>query len=219
MGIVSAMGTGLLRSMYARRDTYLDLIYLDLVVKLHLLHIIRFKNNLKKESNNLEIAQMSAGPMDPYTLGKRMKWAVKALEHYPFVKCVWFSGITITSCLFYYRLRVIMYQVIPSIILDLLLRAFKIEPRVMAIQRRLYNGALEMKFFLSNTISSNGLSHMLELVEMSNGTDFEIEPVLYTQLTEDTAIRSYKECILSNRRYILREKDKTIPNAITQHKM
>lgn len=218
-GIVSAFGTGLLRTMYASRDTIMDIIYLDVVVNLHILNIVRFCSIVESSDERLDIALICAGYLDSFKLSKRIEMVEMMQSKTPFVKCIWHPALTITPCFYYFKFRYIFYQVLPSLLLDLVLRAFRIRPIIMSLQRRIFTGALEMHYFLTHTIHSYGISNLFELQKLGDGGKFDVESMVFVQLMESTAKSTYQEFVLSNRRYILKENDDSIPFARRQYKM
>lgn len=206
-----------MHSLYGKPHETLDVIWSDLVVNIHLLSIARI-GLLKQKLSKPEIVLICAYPHDPFDLSSRMKYVVQSQEKLPFAKCFGFYSIKVVSCYYHYLLRVVLYQLLPSMLLDLLLRIFKIKPMLMTFQRKVFAGSKELFYFVSRSYRSAGITHQDKLFEMADSSVFKINS-LYEQTSNANAKRSYDAFVLGNRKYLMKEKDSTLTSARRRYKM
>lgn len=215
--IVALVGTGLFHSLHAKPNEILDVMWADLIVNLHLLSIARYGLNQEKLPK-LEVVNMCGCTYDNTTFKQRFKIVCDSQRKFPFAKCFGNLNIRMVPCYYRFVLRFLAYQVLPSIFLDLLLRAFKMKPMAMTIQRKLFVGTKDLAFFMSRSFKSNGVTNLADLVLLSKESDFKIESLF--QQTNDRAIASsYEAFVLGNRRYLLKEDDSSLPAARKRLKM
>lgn len=154
-----------------------------------------------------KVAMFSSSLVDRTTMVEEVrlgKEKYRSWEKYPFNKSIWYPGLKITHCYYYYLVRVIFYQLIPSFFLDLLLRLFGIPPIVMSVQRKLFLAISSMEHFVSNVYESSGITDMELLLRMSSRTSFAF-PEVKSCLNERTKEWVYNLFSSSSKKYILNE--------------
>lgn len=218
-GIIAMFGTGLYRTTFGRGDVQLDIIYLDLVVKMLLLKIYDLASSETIHCPETKIMLVCGGVADPYNYYDKMKYCREAMERYAFVKCFWYPGNISTTFYPYYLWRVYIYQLAPSLFLDLTLKLLGKPPIAMALQRRAHTGNMELKHFLSNTFQNNGIDERKRLSEVAMNTDFNLSEYEETMKTILGRHQCYGTFILGIRRHLLKEDDCTIPTALIKFKM
>lgn len=215
--ICAFVGTGLLHSLHAQPHEILDVIWADLVVNLHLLSIARV-GLLKQKLKKPEVVLICAHPYDQFDFNARFDKICNAHKKYPYAKCFGNYNVKMVPCYYHFVLRFLIYQALPSLFVDVLLRAIKIKPIAMLSQRKFFAGNKEIIYFLSKSYKSNGVTHLAELVLMSKESDFKIDSLF--QQTNDVSVgKSYKAIALGNRRYLLKEDDSSLPAARKRFKM
>lgn len=216
-GTVAFFGTGLMHSFYCKPNSILDVVWADLVVNMHLLNIARIglmKDKLKKP----EVALICAYPQDQLKLRERYDWIVKTQRKYPFSKCFGHYNLKTVSCYYYFVLRVLVYQVVPSIFLDMLLRASNIRPMAMFAQRKMFAGSKELVHFCTRSFQSDGATNIADLLRLSRDSVFKIDSTFET--INDAGIEtSYKAYLMGTRKYLLKDDESTLPAARKRYKM
>lgn len=205
------MGTGLSHSVYANPHTILDVVWADLVVNVHLLSIARMGLEAEKLSKP-DVVLICCYPYEQFDFKLRFEWIIRAQKKVPFAKCFGQYNLKIVPCYYHYLLRFLLYQVVPSFFLDLLLRAFKIDPMVMKSQRKLFVGAKEVEPFCNRTYKSGGVTHLAKLLLLSKNSTFNIDS-LFQQTNDESIEKSYKTFVLGNRKYLMKEDESSLPAA------
>lgn len=165
-------GTGLYRSTFGRGDISLDVVYLDLVVKSLLLKIFDLGTSTDHHPGT-KVMLVCGGELDPFNYDGKMSKSREAFEKYPFMKCFWYPGNVTTTFYPYYLWRVYIYQLIPSLLIDLILKSLGKPPVAMALQRRAHTGNMELKHFLANSFQSDGITELKRFNEVSTSSDFK----------------------------------------------
>lgn len=215
-GLSAFWGTGLMRTAYSSKDVNFDLVFLDLVVNLMLIKASHMA--MKPRRKNPQVMLICSA--DIHSFGKCTKNMKRTMSKYPFDKSIWYHGrVVLTTCYFYFVFRILIYQVIPSLVLDRVLKRMGIKPMLMALQRKSFLGNKEITFFAFNSFPSTGITDKEELKELADGTDFSITHQLFCLETEKGRKELYEKFVLGCRRYLLKESDATLPYARIKMKM
>lgn len=202
-----------MHSFLGQPDVKLDMIFSDLVVNLHLLSIVRQASKPVQERSNPDIVLICGSEYDPYTLGLKLENVNRASRKYVYNKCFGYFDLKTVTCYYHFLLRFFIYQIIPSFFLDILLKFLKIKPFVMRTQRKIFTGNMEIAFFVFNSFKNAGITNLEELEALGRGNDFDIRSSLYSQQEDSSRKATYEEFVLSNRKFLLKEKDSSIPKA------
>lgn len=214
---VAFYGTGLLHSMYANPNEILDVVFADLVVNIHLLSIARV-GLMNQKPEQPEVVLICAHPYDPFPLKNRYEYITTAEKKHPFSKCFGSYNIKMVPCYYHFVLRFLVYQVVPSLILDIFLKAFKLPAIAMSSQRKIFVGSKDLEHFLHRSYKSDGVSNLAELVVMSKESDFKIDS-LFQQTTEVNIQNSYDSFVSGTRKYLLRDDESSLPAARKRYRM
>lgn len=212
-GMSAFYGTGMLRTIFAKKNVHFDLVFLDLVVNLTLIKAahMAWKQSLTRIENPQILLICSE---DIHTFAKCTNNTRKTMNKYPFDKSIWYHGkIVVTACYSYYLLRVIIYQIIPSFILDRIFMKMGVKPMMMAFQRKAFLGNKEIVFFTFNTFPNTGITDQQELKEFAEDTSFSISQQLFCLEKEEGKKEAYNKFVLGSRRFLMKEHDATLPYA------
>lgn len=216
-GITTANGTGLMRTLYGYENIRLDKCPLDIGVKVLLLQIFREAKTKLTYVPRVEtkIAMFSSSQVDRTVMMDEVRLSKDKYlvwEKNPFNKTVWYPGLKITHCYLYYLMRVFLYQLIPSLFIDLLLRLFRIQPVVMNVQRKLFLAIRSMEHFVSTVYESSGITDMELLLKMSAETSFAF-PEVKSCLNAKSQEHVYNMFTHSSKKFVLNEDNKHIEKA------
>lgn len=127
---------------------------------------------------------------------------------YAYDFAIWRPGGVLTNNLLYYKIRVLLWQVLPAIFVDLLFRLFTKPPILLSAQRKivflisvLYNYITYPYNF--DTKRFEGIKNALNEVDAK---------LFYTDLV-DTKLFFELVNYSGTRKYLLKEKDENIPRA------
>ncbi|KAL5273197.1 hypothetical protein ACFFRR_000141 [Megaselia abdita] len=209
-GLSAFWGTGLMRTTYSNPDVHFDVVFLDLVVNLTLIKAAHMSLNPRKENPQVQLICSK----DIHKFGLCTKNMKRTMSKYPFDKSIWYHGrIVLTTCYVYFVLRVIFYQIIPSLMLDQLMKSFGVKPMLMALQRKSFLGNKEIAFFAFHSFPNTGITDKQELKELAENTDFTITRHIFCLETEEGRKEIYNKFVLGCRRFLLNESDETLPYA------
>ncbi|KAL1513814.1 hypothetical protein ABEB36_003169 [Hypothenemus hampei] len=189
VGLLLAGATGLLRVVYAKKDTAIDYVAIDSLVKIIL--VAAWEKGTFGNKDTLNIYNASKHKNVPFTiddlitLGKRLYWDV------PFERKIWFPGNSNTSCFYNYFLQVIFFHMIPAFFIDILLRIFGHKPlygifnkreeplltlifSLFKIQRKIYIATIALAPFTLNEweFLNVNTTNMNELIPAKEKIDF-----------------------------------------------
>lgn len=216
-GIVAFVGTGLSHSLYAKPDAVIDVVWSDFVVNVHLLSIARMGLQAEKLSKP-DVVPICCYPYEQFDFKTRFEWITNVQKKVPFAKCFGHYNFKIVPCYYHYVFRFLLYQVVPSLFLDLLLRAFKIKPMVMKSQRKLFIGIKEVEPFCTRTYKSDGVTHLAKLLLLAENSTFNIDS-LFQQTNDVSLEKSFKTFALGNRKYLMKEDESSLPAARKRYRM
>lgn len=199
-----------------RGDLQLDIVYLDFVVKALLLKIFDFGSS---ETSRANVFLVNGGDLDPNCYDDKLKYSREALEKYPFMKCFWYPGNVTTTYYPYYLWRVYVYQLLPSLLLDVVLKRLGKPSIAMALQRRAHTGNMELKHFLVNSFESNQIDELRRLSKIAEDTNFTISEYADSMTTVEKRSDGFGTHMLGIRRHLLKEDDSTIPTALIKFRM
>lgn len=205
-------GTGLFRTDYGKPTVELDLIFLDSLVNMLIL-MIYDKGSQEPKELKTSVALMCSADKDPHNYHEKMVHSLKSHYEYPFLKCFWRPGMVITPIYPYYIWRVIVYQVIPSAIIDLVLWSLGKKPIVLSIQRKAHCGNMSKKHFVFNSFRSNGTTDLKKYEAIGSGTEFDISLHMHLGETKEGRREAYRTHVYGMRKYLLKEDDESIPRA------
>lgn len=215
--MIAFFGTGLMHSMLANRDAILDLVWVDLVVNMHLLSIARV-GLAKEKLTKPEVVLICAYPFDQRHFLCRYDHIMKAQRKFPYSKCFGHYNIQMISCPYYFALRVIVYQVIPSIFVDLLLKASNMKPMAMSAQRKMFAGCKDLAYFCSKSLPGDGPTELANLVLLSKNSPFSVQSY-FEAFNMDSTDGCYDSLLLGTRKYLLRDDESSLPAARRRYKM
>lgn len=209
-GLSAFYGTGLMRTVYSDKKVHFDLVFLDLVVNLTLIKAAHMA--LKPQKENPQILLICS--KDIHTFGRSAGNIQKVCNKYPFDKSIWYHGrIVLTTCYYHFLLRVFFYHLIPSLILDGVMKSMGVKPMLMALQRKSFLGNKEIVFFAFQSFPNTGIPDKEQLKEFAENTDFTITRQLFCLETEEGRRELNEKFILGCRRFLLKESDHTLPYA------
>lgn len=127
---------------------------------------------------------------------------------YAYDFAIWRPGGILTNNLLYYKIRVLLWQVIPAIFLDLLFRLFNKPPILISAQRKII-------FLISVIYNYMTYPYQFDTTRFENLKNElnEVDAKLFYTYLVDTKDLFELVNYVGTRKYILKEKDENIPRA------
>ncbi|XP_025162816.1 fatty acyl-CoA reductase 1-like isoform X2 [Harpegnathos saltator] len=152
VALVIGIAKGLLRIMYADINIYIDIIPADTFSKSTI--VASWKCGVRKRNMTINFPLVYNCTMshDRCPTNKDIVNLYRNCKHKnPFGNLLWYPQVYFTKNLLFYNLLFILFQVIPFWFIDELLRLSGRQPRLMALQRKIFiNNYLLAHFVLNN---------------------------------------------------------------------
>ncbi|XP_055629552.1 fatty acyl-CoA reductase wat-like isoform X1 [Toxorhynchites rutilus septentrionalis] len=130
----------------------------------------------------------------------------------PMSKTLWFPGVNATKCKYWFYTLFFWLQIVPSVLVDLLLKLTGKQPILMKLQRKIFYAQISMAYFGKNdwVFKNNNYRSLGQDLEKADKDNFDINCMcdgLYQYVYRST---------LGGRQYIMNEPDDTLPYATTR---
>ncbi|XP_050513709.1 putative fatty acyl-CoA reductase CG5065 isoform X2 [Diabrotica virgifera virgifera] len=202
-GLMTALGIGVIRIIYGNRDAVVDYIPADYVIK-GIILATESQRTKKTTSDNIEIYNMSYNPILRITLEEIMRFGDKLYKENPYSQMLRHPKVALTENFYKFYSEVIISHMLPSLLVDLILRLIGQIPRLVRIQRRIYIAAIVLLPFMTNTYSLKNdkfLNLQKNLKEEDSAFSYKYLP--WTVEERDAYMRSGK---LGMEAYLLKSK-------------
>ncbi|CAK1546454.1 unnamed protein product [Leptosia nina] len=214
-GILIAVGKGVLRTVYGKPDLVADYIPVDFVIK-HLIAAAWIRGTKKLElTDDIPVYNCCAGNLKTVTTKEFGDIGFKYISELPLDDNMWGCSDDVTSSRFMFFLSVIFKHLLPALVIDTILKLAGKEPRLVKIQRRIYNVFVALESFLLHQFNfyNNNFVDLRSAIKKSDKDEF------YYDLENLDYLEHMKRSTLGARRYILKEKDEDIPKAVRHFKI
>ncbi|EDS42239.1 conserved hypothetical protein [Culex quinquefasciatus] len=206
VGLLVGMGIGLMRTGYVNLNNRINCIPADVSIKAM---IIAAWKKANEGPGQLTVINSAAEVHKTADYNFLIYDARYVYYKHPMSQVLWAPGGTHAPCKYVYYLLFFLYQVVPSMFLDMALKARGKKPFLLKLQRKVFDAQMSLKYFTDNewvfkTDNFRNLAH--DLLE----SDRETFSIAYMCLGMQ---EYYRRCILGGRRYLMRESDDTIPAA------
>lgn len=210
VGILVAVGKGILRSVYTQPDLTADYIPVDLVIKALL--VATWKKAMEKKNEEkcqVTVYNASNNDINNITFNGMVDIGLKMCWDYPLNNILWYPVGCVTSCYPNHFLRVIFFHILPALFIDGLLKVTGHKPLLFRIQRKIYIANMALQYFITqewairNDRSSNLESHLVPGDQSAFA--FERDDV--------TPFEYFRRAVLGARQYLLKEDISTFENA------
>ncbi|CRK98511.1 CLUMA_CG011867, isoform A [Clunio marinus] len=179
VGLIIAAQLGLYHVSVGNVSFELNMIPVDICVKGMIVASVK---NAKQNDEVCEIEVINAASIKHLTVLVLMH-AIKTFKQNS-LKVIDVTSVTFTSCTAYAWMIRIFRQIIPSVIIDSLLKMTKNEPRLMKIQRLIFDAERNLKYFQYRKFKiPNHNFHDLNLnIPLNERKDFMVNEVSFNQL-------------------------------------
>ncbi|KAJ8978355.1 hypothetical protein NQ317_002664 [Molorchus minor] len=145
-----ASGKGVLRTMYADPNAIADYIPCDLVVKATIIATWKKGIERSEEKYMLNVYNGSSNKLTRTTMNEAMHIGRTISWDNPIAEIFWYPDGVVTKCWYYFYVRFVVYQLLPALFADALLRLFRKKTILLKVQRRILIGISATCYFLCN---------------------------------------------------------------------
>ncbi|XP_055597969.1 putative fatty acyl-CoA reductase CG5065 [Uranotaenia lowii] len=206
VGLLLAFTTGILRTVYFDPKGTIDIIPADMCIKTILIAAwLRATNSEHSRLiyNGAVERRKTCTYSDSFPMEKLLH------RMYPPSQLVWFPNITFAHCIYEYYLYFLLFQILPSMMVDSILRIKNQRPRLMKIQRVIFSLTLSVLPVAFNnwTFRADNFKMLENVIHPTDREQFDLAHI------QSGMFEFGKICHLGGRRYLVKESDDTVPSA------
>ncbi|XP_063926597.1 fatty acyl-CoA reductase 1-like [Zophobas morio] len=151
VALIVGYGKGILRTLYSDPNNMMDYVPADITVKAII--ISSWKQATYKDANQRLTASFYNGSnngVKNINVQTLLDMGQKVWNESPFDSVLWYPKIKITNCYYSYIFRMIMYQLVPALLVDGLLKLMGKQPMITKIQRKIHAASIALAYFTHN---------------------------------------------------------------------
>ncbi|XP_067640608.1 fatty acyl-CoA reductase 1 [Eurosta solidaginis] len=216
LGLFVLVGAGILKTVFMSKALRFDITPQDICIKTMLYYAYRAGREYSAKSaiSNVPVYMPSSSKLSHHTFYQMCQIMENDLWYKgAFEKNFMLPGAHYTENRFVYKFLVFTKQIFPAMLADGLLVLFGRKPILMGIVRKAYNTLEVMQPFLFNSYDSPGITYFHECLEVTKGTELDLNSDVYRAKTDEGLVDICTTMIFSIRQYLLNEDPKTIPLA------
>ncbi|XP_065220770.1 putative fatty acyl-CoA reductase CG5065 [Planococcus citri] len=217
VGIMIAVGKGVLRSIYAVPDYPADLIPVDNVCNGLVALAWEVAEN-KEKQDSLPVYNICLSRDEIPTWGELMKFSYNVYLKCPLSIILWYPSVTMNKYKPIHIISTLLFQWIPAYLIDFLMMLLGYERILVRVQRKIALGCNLLTYFSSRAWRFDN-SNVIRLRNSMNTSDQAIFPVNPKVIDlADRELFMYKSLIFA-REFILKEDNGNIPRSIRNLKI
>lgn len=128
----------------------------------------------------------------------------------PMDHMIWKADGGVTLCKTWNLMRLLQSQIIPSLILDTMLKLKGKRPKLLKIQRKMYEANKALSYFVTHNWDFKNKNFFKLCSYLRNGDSKNFD---YRFIKSHDVLLNVRQSIMGYRRYLLKEKDETLPKA------
>ncbi|XP_062556217.1 putative fatty acyl-CoA reductase CG5065 [Armigeres subalbatus] len=202
-GLMSAQTTGILRTGFLSMDCHMNCIPADVSIKAI---IIAAWKKSHSPNGELAIYNSAAEPTKAISFRFLHEIADYLYHRIPMLRMFWSPSIVSTTNHMYFYLVFLLYQVIPALFGDAILRVSKTKPFLLKVMRSMFHAQNSLKYFVTHdwVFETDNFRNLSKNLCQLDKIQFDISYI--TQgLLEYCCL-----CTLGGRRYLFKETDDSI---------
>ncbi|XP_058835278.1 fatty acyl-CoA reductase 1-like [Topomyia yanbarensis] len=205
-GLMVGAGTGVLRTSCMNMDSNMNCIPVDVSIKAILIATWQKAN---EAPGQLTIINSAAEPNKTVAYRLLETDGITIYHKAPFERILWAPGSHNTRCVYFYYLLLLLCQVMPSVLIDTMLRALGRKPFLMKLQRRIFHAQVSLHYFTTNQWSfvTTNFRKLSTILLENDRANFNLDYIV------NGVVEYFQVCHLGGRRHLLKESDDTIPAA------
>lgn len=210
VGLLVAVGKGVLRTLYTDPNLQADYVPVDIITRGII--VGTWKKGMVKESsirNQVEVYNCSQCDVSPVTMKEIVHIGQSLLFECPPSGALWFPNCSITKCRYLHFIKVIFYHLLPALFVDGLLKLAGQKTILIKVHRRIYTANLALEYFITNQwkfLNDKGMA-LEHLLLPSDQASFGYN-------SDEIDVDEYfKKGLYGGREYLLKDPPETLPQA------
>ncbi|XP_063926620.1 fatty acyl-CoA reductase 1-like isoform X2 [Zophobas morio] len=151
-GLIVGNGKGLVRVLYSDPNNILDHVPVDITAKAII--ISSWKQAINKDPNQRLTASFYNGSsnngMKSISATTLNEWSKKIWNETPFDTVLWYPNTRITKYYYSYFFLMMIYQLVPALLVDGLLKLMGKRPMLTKVQRKIHAASIALAYFTHN---------------------------------------------------------------------
>ena len=208
-GMIAGGGTGVLRTMLAKRECIADIIPVDMAINVM---IVAAWHMATEKPNEMPIYNVTSGDTNPITWGEIEDWALESIRRFPFDTILWYPGGASKRIGFYDRVCRYAFHYAPAILVDLIMIVLR-KPRFLyKIVFKMTNSIEALSFFTTHqwSWSNKNLSQLHSALAKVDPKSLDTFDFNMKSLDWKDFLDQY---VLGTRHYVLKNKPETMPSS------
>ncbi|XP_041970543.1 fatty acyl-CoA reductase wat-like [Aricia agestis] len=209
-GVAAGCMTGVLRSLQCDPDKTAELVPVDyvvnclLVASLHVANLYNTSSPSEPPVYNFVTAQ-----------GNKLTWNdfrvmnFKHIDLYPTTKAIWYRTLSLNRNYYVNLIYVLFLHTLPALLVDIVVVCLTQKPKMLKVYRKIHKFSAVLAYFSTRQFKFSN-EQTEQLWEHTSTLDKKLFPFDMRQLDWE---EYFKEYLLGIRRFLLKEKDETIPQA------
>ncbi|XP_061728061.1 fatty acyl-CoA reductase 1-like [Cydia pomonella] len=206
-GLLIGAGKGVIRSMYCKSNSYADYLPVDVFINGIMICAWEFIENHVK---NVNIVNLTSSAEIKVTWSEMIEAGREIImNRVPLNGVAWYPGGSMKHSRLYHNICMVLFHWFPAMLVDCLLFVLGYKPVLCRVQRRINKGFEVFEYYTNNQwdFQSDIAQTLRKDLNPREREDYKVDAIGLD------ISRYFEDCILSARRYILKETDDTIPAA------
>lgn len=205
-GLLIAAGKGVLRTMLLQERFILRVIPCDMAI--NAIIALAWKIGIEKPPEPIYM-NITTGSENSLTWGSAINMGRTLTQVYPFSGILWYPGGSTTTSKLYHWIRVILFQLVPAYLLDILIALSGNKPFLVRVQQRVTAGLEILQYYTTKQweFRNDRIRELQHELNSSDKDEFFMDPA--DLKWEDYLIRY----ILGIRLHYLKDDPSTLPRA------
>uniref|UniRef100_A0A1B0DE70 Fatty acyl-CoA reductase n=1 Tax=Phlebotomus papatasi TaxID=29031 RepID=A0A1B0DE70_PHLPP len=206
-GILAAGGSGLARALYGSTKVKNNFQPLDVCVRSLL--VATWKRG-RAIGNEMAVYNCACSKEREVQIGEVFSNCCKICVDVPLDEMIWLPNATLTTCFYFYKIILFLFQVFPGMIFDFVLKIIKKKPIALFIMRKFHFASSSLSYFMFRDwlfVNDNCFNLMNDI----KNEDME---AFGFDFYESIGIMEYMyQSSLGGRRYLMNQPDENLPRA------
>ncbi|XP_063545674.1 fatty acyl-CoA reductase 1-like [Cydia strobilella] len=206
-GLLIGAGKGVIRSMYCKSNSYADYLPVDVFINGIMICAWEFIENHVKNVNIVNFtssAEIKVTWSEMIDAGREI-----IMNRVPLNGVAWYPGGSMKHSRLHHNICMVLFHWLPAMLVDCLLFVLGYKPVLCRVQRRINKGFEVFEYYTNNQwdFQSDIAQTLRKDLNPRERQDYKVDAIGLD------ISRYFEDCILSARRYILKETDDTLPAA------
>uniref|UniRef100_A0A182WCN9 Fatty acyl-CoA reductase n=1 Tax=Anopheles minimus TaxID=112268 RepID=A0A182WCN9_9DIPT len=211
IGLLLGCASGVLRTGLVDLEKRINCIPVDVSIKAII--VAAWKRATIDPPGTMAVYNSAAEREKTINYGRMLYDGKVLFDRTPLNNMLWAPGGTTTSNQYFYYLIFFWIQVVPAIVVDALLRIAGKAPFLLKLNRKIFDAQVSLRYFMNNewVFTNENFKQLEYTLKKEDRKDFSTEYFVCGMM------EYYASAILGGRRYLLKEPDENIGDALRKY--